>query len=60
MTFDVCKLNNETGNVAFDLATTGGAGLGEVAEEHVICLQYEFDLARVIWMRVAIVFCIVF
>jgi hypothetical protein len=30
--------------------------VGGTAEEHVIRLQYEFDLVRVIWLCVAIVF----
>ena len=42
---EACKLSNETGNVAFDLATLEALGL-----------QYEFDLTRVIRLCVAIVF----
>jgi hypothetical protein len=54
--YEVCKLSNETGNVAFDLVTLEARGLVGPAEEHHFHVQYEFDLARVIWLSVAIIF----
>lgn len=54
--YQMCKLklSNETGNVAFDMATQGNTGLR--AADHVICLQHEFKLSRVIWLCVVIFF----